>query len=273
MAPVQQQVDLIGRLAEEFSRLICESLTTTDIAEAIRIIPSPQNPIIAATLATLERNAALVPRSEFLGEILLRHSNHEFEADMKLWAWALTKAIERNRQRHATRLPVRSGVAGILDRYPKFFVWHLGNGCFAYRLDCDGNQYILMSSSHDAQIPEIGAQNVALGRYAENGELIHESADEPIDCAEAWIEKELDSARAPENIADYFAMRLGAPLDDWSFRQLQKDTHAGEACRDVIDATASLMSHIQRIGGTNRAEMRKSVASMAQQIVSGYWRD
>ncbi len=273
MAAFQEKIDLDDRLAAEFSQIICQSLTRPEIAEMIRLLPTEQSPIIAATLATLKSNRAVVPTKEFLTEVLLRHANPDSETDMKLWAWALVKCIGRARRRNATLAAPRPGVAGILERFPNFFVWHVGGGCFAYRLDCEPDQYILMSSVGDAQIPEIDSESVALGRYAKNGELIYESASHSIDRVENWIEDECLNAREPLNVADYFAMCLGMPLEAWSFRKLRCETPCGKACCEVIDATASLLSHIQRARGADISELRDPVTAVARQIMDAYWQE
>lgn len=259
--------DLIGRLASEFSRMICEHLTTEEIDTILRVVPIPDHEFM-----TIFRHVpTTASASEKLVEIVRRHFSAGSDVDIRFWTWSLVKSMELA-YRRTTHTIARYTVAGILERYANFYVWHTGGGCFAFRLDCDAGEYILMTTVEDAQIPDMDARRVALGRYAANGEVIDEVMSQPVDRVETWIEEALASARDPVNVSDYFAKHLGASHGDETLRAVLVDSPCGQSCRRAIDAAATLTSCIDSGFRDRHPELRTSAVSIAQKLVSFYWR-
>lgn len=259
--------DLVGRLADELSRVICEWQTAPDIATGFQFVTASHG-----TACAQLGSAGLIVPADALAAVLRHNSDTESEAHMRLWAWAQAKAIELTRRHRTSREPSYSSIARILKRYPKFQVWHTGGGCLAYQLDCDRGAYVLMTKCDDAQLPDMDAQAVSLGRYAANGEVVHESSREPVEKVEAWIEAALSDASDPKNVADYFARTLGAAHEDITLRNLPIDSTCGQDCIQAIDAASAFVSEVRSAFGDHHPSVGGHILTVARQIVSVYWR-
>lgn len=152
---------------------------------------------------------------------------------------------------------------------PDFEVCNTGVDRFALRHDCDAGGYILITECNKDQVPPDDAEEVDVARYAANGGVIEVTRSIRVSQLSAWIEAALGHARHPNNIADYFAKRLGASAEDYSLRGLPSDSECGQLCVKAIDAAASFGTHVHAVFGIG-IPLHK-VVHLARGVVATYW--
>ncbi len=169
----------------------------------------------------------------------------------------------------------------VRERYPKLETYHTGGGCMALRLECAGESYILITDAEDAQLPGESATEVAAGRYAASGDTWIEAETVSLDALSGWIDKAVSAAANPQNVGDYFVVKLGEAPGDDSLYTLAIDAPCGEDCRKVIDAAVALIEHIRAaLGRDGRILLgtrvilwtpERVVVAIASQVIGVYW--
>lgn len=170
----------------------------------------------------------------------------------------------------------------VRKRYPKLETYHTGGGCTALRLECAGESYILITDAEDARLPSESATEVAAGRYAASGDTWIEAEIVPLDALSGWIDNAVSAAANPQNVGDYFVVKLGEAPSDESLHTLPIDVPCGEDCRKVIDAAVALIEHIRAaLGRDGRILLgtrvilhtpESVVVAIASQVIGVYWR-
>jgi hypothetical protein len=169
----------------------------------------------------------------------------------------------------------------VRKRYPKLETYHTGGGCMALRLECAGESYILITDADGARLPGKRATEVAVGRYAASGDTWSDAETVSLDALSGWIDNAVSEAANPQNVGDYFVVKLGEAPSDESLHTLPIDAPCGEDCRKVIDAAVALIEHIRAaLGRDGRILLgtrvilhtpESVVVAIASQVIGVYW--
>jgi len=173
-------------------------------------------------------------------------------------------------------------LAGIRRRYPMLEEWHTGGGCMALRLDGEGGSYVLITDTEGARIPDESATEVAVGRYAANGDSLGDADTLSLTVLPDWIDRSLLSATDPQNVADYFIVKLGEDPRDETLYELPLSSACGDDCRKAVDAAVGLIAHVRAAFGRDgeirpgtrviRRTPESAVVEMARLVIGAYWR-
>jgi hypothetical protein len=173
-------------------------------------------------------------------------------------------------------------LAAIRHRYPKLEEWHTGGGCMALYLECEGESYVLITDTEGACLPDESATDVAVGRYAANGDSLGDVDTISLEALPGWIDSVIRRAAHPQNVGDYFIVKLGEDHRDETLYELPLTSVCGDDCRKAIDAAVALIAHLRAALGRDGAilpgsrEIRRTpesaIVAIARLVVGVYWR-
>jgi hypothetical protein len=218
--------------------------------------------------------------------------------DYGLTADEVTALVEANARLHVesqsgtpTQLafhvaPQRMTLSDVRERYPKLQPWHTGGGCMALLLECSGESYILITEPEDARIPDESATEVSVGWCAANADPLQEVDKISLDALPTWIDSVVQRAAHPQNVGDYFIVRLGEGHYDEALYELPLTSACGENCRNAIDTAVELIAHMRAAIGRDGAIIpgnqpgtrevlqtpEGTVVAIARRVIEAYWR-